>query len=297
MQKKWTKEEVEVLKEHYPQKGKKWCAERLGKTEGSVRYKASSLGLRQDRNSEFFKDWQKRAAESKVGKKRPDHSKLMKQYAKQGRLPVLTQERTEEYREKSSRKMKAKWQKEGHPKGFKGKTHGKEAKEKMSKASKKMWGDKDHVINSEEYRQMLSDRGKVMYKNGKLKIGYSRGRSGTYNINGLEIYLRSLWEANYALYLDWLISQNQIQKWEYEVDVFWFEKIKRGVRSYKPDFKVYNMDGSIEYHEVKGWMDAKSKTKLKRMRIYYPEVKMVLIDEKAYKAIKKSMGSILSFFK
>ena len=131
---------------------------------------------------------------------------------------------------------------------------------------------------------------------GKLRNGYSRGRQGKYNINGKDIFFRSLWEANYALYLDFLIKQDEIIKWEFEPETFWFEKIKRGVRSYKPDFKVYNKDKTIEYHEVKGWMDSKSKTKLNRMRIYYPEIKIVLIDQKRYKSIKKSMGKILKFF-
>lgn len=121
-------------------------------------------------------------------------------------------------------------------------------------------------------------------------------QSGDYDINGKVIYFRSLWEPNYALYLDFLIKQKQILKWEYEPDTFWFDQIKRGVRSYKPDFKVTNIDGSIEYHEVKGYMDAKSKTKLKRMRIYYPDVKMVLIDKAVYNEIKVKLGKVLKFY-
>lgn len=34
-------------------------------------------------------------------------------------------------------------------------------------------------------------------------------------------------------------------------------------------------------------MDRKSKTKLKRMKIYYPQIKMVLIDETQYKSIMR----------
>ena len=61
-------------------------------------------------------------------------------------------------------------------------------------------------------------------------------------------------------------DQGEILKWEYEPETFWFEKIKRGVRTYTPDFKVTEKDGSIIFHEVKGYMDARSKTKLKRMK-------------------------------
>ena len=40
-------------------------------------------------------------------------------------------------------------------------------------------------------------------------------------------------------------------------------------------------------HEIKGWFDDKSKLKLKRMKKYYPEVKIILIDEKQYCEIAK----------
>lgn len=75
----WTEKEVIFLKEHYPKRGKKWCCEKLNKTEGSVRSLAFELKLRLDKNSKFFKDFQRRAAKSKIGKKRPKHSALMKQ--------------------------------------------------------------------------------------------------------------------------------------------------------------------------------------------------------------------------
>lgn len=91
-------------------------------------------------------------------------------------------------------------------------------------------------------------------------------------------YLKSGWELSYAQYLDSELQNGKIIKWEYEPDTFWFERIKRGVRSYTPDFKVEYPDGRVEYHEVKGYLDSKSKTKLKRMRIYHPEIKMKLID-------------------
>ena len=119
---------------------------------------------------------------------------------------------------------------------------------------------------------------------------YSSGVRGWWEGDGKRYYMRSQWEMNYACYLVFLKKQKLIKEWEYEVDTFWFKKIKRGVRSYKPDFKIFNNDDTIEYHEVKGWMDAKSKTKLKRMKIYYPKIKIVLINKKAYMAIKKTSG-------
>jgi len=121
-------------------------------------------------------------------------------------------------------------------------------------------------------------------------------KSGWYNISDRRMFFRSRWEANYALYLNLLIDQKQISKWEYEPDVFVFEKIKFGTRSYRPDFKIFNPDGTIEYHEVKGYMDAKSKTKIKRMAKYYPEVKLIIIDKDTYREIRRKLGKILKFY-
>jgi len=159
-----------------------------------------------------------------------------------------------------------------------------------------MWKDPNHIVNSNEYRQMLSDRALKQQNLGIHKNRYSRSKKGTYDINGKKMFFRSSWEVNYALYLDFLIKQNEIKKWEYEVDTFWFEKIRRGVRSYKPDFKIFNNNDSIEYHEVKGWMDPKSKTKIKRMAKYHPEIKLIIIDEPVYKDIKSKLGRLLKFY-
>lgn len=118
-------------------------------------------------------------------------------------------------------------------------------------------------------------------------------KGGWREIGGKRNYYRSLWEANYARYLQFLKEQGEIADWEHEPDTFWFENIKRGVRSYLPDFKVTNTGGSVEYHEVKGWMDPKSKTKIRRMAKYYPEVKLIVIDKKAYGAIKRRARALL----
>jgi len=110
------------------------------------------------------------------------------------------------------------------------------------------------------------------------------------------MFFRSKWEANYAIYLNFLMKQKEIKKWEYEKDMFLFDKIISGTRTYRPDFKVFNNNGKTEYHEVKGWMDAKSKTKLKRMKIYYPQIKMILIDKFVYADIKNKVGGLLKFY-
>jgi hypothetical protein len=107
------------------------------------------------------------------------------------------------------------------------------------------------------------------------------------------IFFRSSWEANWARYLNFLIEHREIISWRYEPKTFWFDKIKRGVRSYTPDFEITAPDGSVFYHEVKGYMDQRSRTKLKRMRIYYPEVRIELVDRKRYQTVKRQLSSII----
>lgn len=106
------------------------------------------------------------------------------------------------------------------------------------------------------------------------------------------IYFRSRWEANYARYLKWLQERGEIEAWEYEPETFWFEAIKRGVRSYKPDFKIYEK-GKSYFVEVKGWMDKKSATKLKRMKKYHPNVTVILFGERDYKSLSQKLGKII----
>jgi hypothetical protein len=99
-------------------------------------------------------------------------------------------------------------------------------------------------------------------------------------------YFRSSWEANYARYLDWLVRLGVIKSWEFEPVTFEFP-VKRGSRFYTPDFRVTELDGSNRFHEVKGWMDAKSATKLKRMEIHHPTVEIELVDSRTYRRIAK----------
>lgn len=139
---------------------------------------------------------------------------------------------------------------------------------------------------------------------GKLPKNMAFGGSGSYpnvqrgdyeTAKGTQ-YFRSKWEANYALYLDFLVQNKEIKDWSYEEDTFIFHQIQLGTRSYRPDFKVFNHDNSFEYHEVKGYMDSKSKTKLKRMIKYYPEIKIILIDREPYYDILKKLKGIINFY-
>src|SRR5699024_4535545 len=111
---------------------------------------------------------------------------------------------------------------------------------------------------------------------------------------GKRNYYRSQWELNYARYLEMLKSMGEIKEWEHEPKTFWFDGVKRGTTSYLPDFRVTESDGSVAYHEVKGWMDARSKTKIKRMAKYHPDVELIVIDSKAYKRLEKQVKHLVN---
>lgn len=107
------------------------------------------------------------------------------------------------------------------------------------------------------------------------------------------LFVRSTWEANYARYLNFLKRCKQIEDWKYEVDTFQYAEIKRGSRFYTPDFRIHNLDGSFEYHEVKGYMDQRSATKIKRFRKRFPLLKLVVVGKSEYAAIAKQFSNAL----
>lgn len=126
---------------------------------------------------------------------------------------------------------------------------------------------------------------------------YSHVNRGWFDIDGEKMFFRSRWEANYALYLSYLKNIGEIKEWKYENKIFIFDKIQFGIRSYRPDFEVLKNDDSIEYHEVKGWMNKPSKTKISRMKRYYSHVKLIIIDKNIYNDIIKENNNEIEFFK
>ncbi len=107
-------------------------------------------------------------------------------------------------------------------------------------------------------------------------------KSGYHEIGGKINYFRSGWEVNYAKYLELLKRKGEILDWDYEPKTFWFEQIRRGVRSYKPDFRVIRPDGTHYWVEVKGFMDSKSATKIKRFAKYYPNETLEVVKKFNY---------------
>lgn len=101
-------------------------------------------------------------------------------------------------------------------------------------------------------------------------------------------YVRSSWEASFMAWLIVMKDRGDILSWEYEPKVFWFEGITRGTRSYTPDFRVVYPDGSGVWYEIKGWLDPKSKTRLKRMKRYYPNEQVEIIGREWFVRMEHS---------
>ena len=279
----WNIKEVEFLILHYPTHGINFCATALNKSAPSIRMKSFRLNLKQDKNSSFFKEWQKRAALSKVGKKRPAQALVMKELHKSGKLKI-----TESQKKASSIRMKKWIAKNGHPKGATGMKHTEESKIKISNKVKEMWKNM-----SKEMRDDYSKRASINGSKATMNRSNASWKAAWREIGGYKKYYRSRWEANYARYLESLKIDNKILDWKHEDTTFWFDGIKRGVMSYLPDFHIFHINETEEFHEVKGWMDNRSKTKLKRMAKYHPEINLILIDTKAYKLLEKEMKNII----
>lgn len=261
----WTEIEIEELRLAYANGGVvnvALIAEKFQRSKYSVHVKASRLG---------FGDYSRKKVEARKNRRK-------------FKSP-------EEVAANMSKVQKELILNRGHPRHMKGKHHSIEAKLKISAAS----------VSSNAKR---TPEQKVAYLVKAMKTKLQNGtyvqerpnaswKAGWREIGGIPKYYRSKWEANYAYYLQWLKSNGQIADWEHEPTTFWFTGVKRGCVSYLPDFLVKENDGSEAYHEVKGWMDDKSKTKIRRMAKYHPTVKLSVIDSKGYAALKKSVSLLV----
>lgn len=147
------------------------------------------------------------------------------------------------------------------------------------------------TITVEEYRQYRDSMPATQAK-PKVSNPYENVVQRWVVVGGKRFYSRSIWEENYARILEFKKKQGMIKDWHHEPATFNFP-VEHGVTSYLIDFMVITKEGRTEWHEVKGRMDQKSKTKLNRMKKYHPNVTMVLIDKDRYAALKKQFERIL----
>jgi len=115
-------------------------------------------------------------------------------------------------------------------------------------------------------------------------VPYGRARGEEVEVNGRTIYFKSQVEVKFAGMLEALRQAGAIVTWEYEPKDFWFEGIRRGTCSYRPDFCVVWAQNREEiWYETKtpGNLTQKDVTKYRRMAQHYPAVKLVLVLSRA----------------
>ncbi|WP_310533172.1 DUF1064 domain-containing protein [Novosphingobium sp.] len=202
------------------------------------------------------------------------------------RLGLTDQSRKRPYfSESSSIRMRERIATRGHNRGALGLRHSDETKATISQKSRAMWAG---MTADERSALTMSGMKTKVEKYGTLAPVRTRGswKAGWREVGGRRCFFRSRWEANYARYLQLVKDKGLIEDWEHEPQTFWFEAIKRGVRSYLPDFRVTEMDGETTFHEVKGWMDQRSRTTISRFRKYYPEHRLIVIEKRDYEEIQ-----------
>ena len=150
----------------------------------------------------------------------------------------------------------------------------------LEKSSYKKHPNLNKIRNKQVEQVLLNDDGIVQRKHGNAfqytKTGYR---------NDIGINVRSSWEANFIR----VLNLYKIQ-FDFEPTVFPFP-VKRGTKAYTPDFFLPR---GQEWIEVKGYLDDKSKIKLKRFKRYYLEdfSKLTCVISKYSKAAIKFMTDL-----
>ena len=187
------------------------------------------------------------------------------------------------------------WDKTPHPRGMAGKKHTEKSRRLGGEASKRNWATWkafDLGPVTPENRDKRSKQQSLRARSMTPARTFTKAAGGRRPDLG-ETFFRSRWEANYARYLNLLMKMGVVEKWEFESQTFWFDGIKRGVMSYLPDFKVWYKNSPPVFVEIKGWVQAKDRTKWKRMAKYHPTVKLEIVAEKEYRAIARKWASAI----
>lgn len=305
----WTPEEDATLRELYLSCQRTDIAALLGRTIGSVRKRCSVLGLNTKHppleawQKDTIRQWYEAHADAARGELGIDELAARvgmdkTNVAREARRMGLTNgaRHVSEQAKAARSKAQSEWlAQHDHPRGMLGKKHTAEFKAEQSKrVAARVYTPEQESARIEK---MMATR---IARYGTGNPGwtangnaYSRTKSGKRADLGGKFF-RSAWEANYARYLNWLIGIGVVAAWEFEPQTFTFQGELRGVISYTPDFLVTFPDGRKEWHEVKGWMDAKSKARLKKMAKYYPGETIVLIDGPVYRGIERAVSRTIA---
>ena len=192
---------------------------------------------------------------------------------------------SKEQREKMSKTAKNRIAKYGHPKGMLGKSHSQAFKDNMSNRMIQIWRNSPEILMTDYRRKVVSDNMSKMQKEGLLN-NVSRCYNTRLIINDNIYNLKSNWEFNIVLYLEYQKALNLIDNWSYESKRFTFDINDFGIRSYTPDFFI-SKNGVDRIIELKGWFDEKSKNKQILMNRFYPNVEIDLWDEDMYHFIER----------
>lgn len=217
-----------------------------------------------------------------IGRIKPFVSRYAKEAALTNRNRVIADAACEA----NGTRMKAWHATHEHPREMLGKKHTPETLKLVSEASTEMWAS----LSAKQRQAQIDKSYQARLLNPKLMANHESGmarswKAGWRVIGGKRSYYRSRWKANYARVLQHQLKAGEILDWQHEPDRFQFANTETGCRSYLPDFKVFTTEGEY-YHEVKGWLDERSKTIFCLMAIEYPAVKIVVIDAAWFKANK-----------
>lgn len=127
----------------------------------------------------------------------------------------------------------------------------------LERSSFKKHPNLNNIRNKAMEKELLENDEVTQRKKGNAyqytKTGYRKD---------IDLNVRSSWEANFVR-----ILQLYKIEFQFEPTVFPFP-IKRGTKGYTPDFLL---NRNNEWVEIKGYLDDKSKVKLKRFKRYYPD--------------------------
>lgn len=309
-----TAEDLAAVERHYRSLTHAEIGDMIGRSKNCVRNLCSRMGwtTRDDKwtDAEIAKliEWYTRpnghgrdtlhlqtlAAELGRGKANVCRKAKVLGLTKQGRPAV-----TDDYREKISACTKKRIGEKGHPRGALGHKHSPETRKVIGEKARKSWAKRRKQPILLQLRAVQTARTNVVrygtaspvHSFNKGQNVYSRCRRGVRE--DLGFFVRSRWEANYARYLVWMKNNGQIADFKYEPETFRFDGVTRGPYTYKPDFLVIEKNGNRVFHEVKGWMDPGSRSRLKRFAKFYPGVSLVVIDAKAYREIQRKVSSVI----
>lgn len=127
----------------------------------------------------------------------------------------------------------------------------------LEKSSFKKHPNLNNIRNKQVDKEIMENDGALKRKTGNAyqytKTGFRKD---------IDLNVRSSWEANFVR----VLKLYKID-FKFEPTVFPFP-VKRGTKAYTPDFYLTDHD---EWIELKGYLDDKSKIKLKRFKRYFPD--------------------------